>query len=153
MARDDGTSRTRMIRNAGVESASPGEPVAATQEGLAASRIQEIANAMHVSRAHLLRMLKLPRAAIGRKIRRGAMLSAAQAERVMGLEQLIGQVATMVENSGNPRGFEAARWVSEWLEQPVSALGGATPADFMDTVAGQSLVSNLLERSRAGVFA
>lgn len=153
MARDDETSRTRMIRNIGTESASPSERVAAIREGCAAARIEEIAGAMHVSRAHLLRMLKLPRATIGRKIRQGAMLSAAQAERVIGLEQLIGQVAAMVADSGDPMGFEAARWVGEWLEQPVAALGGATPADFMDTVAGRSLVSMLLERSQTGVFA
>lgn len=153
MARDDETARTRLIRNVGVVSASPSERVAAIRAGLAASRIQEIADAMHVSRAHLLRILKLPNATIGRKIRQGVMLSAAQAERVTGLEQLIGQVAAMVADSGDPQGFETARWVGEWLEQPVSALRGATPADFMDTVAGRSLVSMLLERSQAGVFA
>jgi hypothetical protein len=73
--------------------------------------------------------------------------------RVLGLLRLIGQVAVMVEHSGDPKEFDAARWVGGWLERPIPALGGARPADYMETIAGQTLVSKLLMQSQAGVFA
>lgn len=44
-------------------------------------------------------------------------------------------------------------WVGEWLERPSPALGGAKPADFMDTMEGQGLVTRLLLQSQVGVFA
>lgn len=88
-----------------------------------------------------------------RNARKGSMFSTEQSERVIRLECLIGQVAVMVDNSGGSKDFDAARWVGEWLEQPVHALGGAKPADFMGTMTGQALVSSLLIQSLAGVLA
>lgn len=132
--------------------ASPGERVELIRKGVPAIRIEEIVHDMSVSKEHLYGILALPRATTGRKIREGAMLSTDQAERVLGLERLIGQVAVMVEQSGSPEGFNAARWVGDWLEQPISALGGAKPADYMDTREGQELLSRLLAQSQAGVF-
>ncbi|HRH72307.1 MAG TPA: DUF2384 domain-containing protein, partial [Zoogloea sp.] len=101
----------------------------------------------------LVRFLDLRPATIARKIREGEMLSTDQSERVLGLERLIGQVAVMVGDSGDSTGFDAARWVGDWLEQPIPALGGAKPADYMDTIEGQERVSRLLVQSQAGVFA
>lgn len=129
------------------------ERMSLIRNGVPASRIADLAEAMHVSRKHLLDILNLPSTSIRRKIRQGALLTMEQAERVIGLERLIGQVVIMVEDSGDPRGFDAAGWVGEWLERPIAALGGAKPADFMDTMTGQTLVSNLLVQVQAGVFA
>jgi hypothetical protein len=38
--------------------------------------------------------------------------------------------------SGNMGEFDAPRWVSTWLVQPLPALGGLTPASYMDTFEG-----------------
>lgn len=132
--------------------ASPAERVSLIRAGVPASRIQELAAAMHVSQDRLLGMLKLPDASIRRKTRQGVMLSMEQSERVIGLARLIGQVAVMVDDSGDTKDFDAARWVGEWLEQPVAALEGGRPADYMETLTGQTLVSSLLIQSQAGVF-
>lgn len=132
--------------------ASPVERVSFIRAGVSASRLPELVAVMHVSRERLLRMLDLPRSAIRQRPHPGAMLSTEQSERVIGLMQLIGQVAFMVDDAGDPTDFDAARWVGEWLERPVPALGGATPSDYMDTTTGQRLVSNLLVQSLLGVF-
>ena len=66
---------------------------------------------------------------------------------------LIGMVQTMVEQSGEPAGFNAARWVSDWLTSPLPALAGATPASYMDTFEGQKLVAELLSMSQSGAYA
>jgi uncharacterized protein (DUF2384 family) len=94
----------------------------------------------------------LPRATVVRKIKNGETLSPEQSERVIGLERLIGQVAVMVAESGDPAGFDAEQWVGEWLECPLPALGGAKPAEFMDTMEGQELVSKLLAQSQSGAY-
>ena len=133
--------------------ATPEERVSLIRNGVPASRIADLVEAMHISRKRLLDMLNLPDASIRRKIRQGAMLSTEQAERVIGLERLIGQIVSMVEDSGDPKGFDAAGWIGKWLELPVPAFGGAKPADFMDTMTGQTLVSSLLVKVQAGVFA
>ena len=73
--------------------------------------------------------------------------------RVIGLARLVGQVETMVRESGDPAGFDAARWVSAWLKQPNPALGGRRPIELMDTVTGQEVVSGLLTRMQSGAYA
>jgi hypothetical protein len=58
----------------------------------------------------------------------------------------------MVEESGDPAGFDAAHWVADWLAKPLPALGGATPASYMDTFEGQKLVAELLSMSQSGAY-
>jgi putative toxin-antitoxin system antitoxin component (TIGR02293 family) len=132
--------------------ASPGERVAQIRRGVPAIHLEEIRQGTHLSKERLYGMLGFPRATTVRKIRERAVLPIDQGERVLGLEHLIGQVSVMVSESGSEEGFDAARWVGQWLEQPIPALGGAKPADYMDTREGQELVSRILVQSQAGVF-
>ena len=81
------------------------------------------------------------------------MLSKDESEWVLGIETLIETVQAMVEQSGDPSGFNAARWVADWLSNPLPALAGATPASYMDTFAGQKLVTELLSMSQSGAYA
>jgi uncharacterized protein (DUF2384 family) len=60
---------------------------------------------------------------ISRKEKDASLLSKDESERVLGIETLIGMVQAMVEQSGDPAGFDAARWVSDWLSKPLPALG------------------------------
>ncbi|HNA28186.1 MAG TPA: DUF2384 domain-containing protein [Nitrospira sp.] len=133
--------------------ASTAEYVGVIRGKVPATHVDLIVDVTSVPKERLVRILDLRRATIARKIREGEMLSTDQSERVLGLERLIGQVAVMVGDSGDSTGFDAARWVGDWLEQPIPALGGAKPADYMDTIEGQELVSRLLVQSQAGVFA
>ncbi len=133
--------------------ASPAERVRLIREQVPASRLKDLASEMHISQEHLLDMLQLPHASVRRKSRLGATLTTEQGERVIGLECLIGQVATMVEKSGDTINFDAARWVGWWLDQPIPTLGGARPSEFVGILTGQKLLSEVLLQSQAGVFA
>jgi len=97
------------------------------------------------------------RVGIQQRQRRAAQLRRAllqvRDERVLGLLKLVGQVQVMVDESGDPNGFDAAKWVSGWLERPLPALGDRAPAAFMDTAEGQQVVANLLASARSGAFA
>jgi putative toxin-antitoxin system antitoxin component (TIGR02293 family) len=129
------------------------ERVQLIRQGVPASRLEKIVRRMHIPKERLYATLRLPRSTVDRKIRNNETLSAEHSERVIGLERLIGQVEAMVAQSGDPRGFDPSRWIGEWLERPLPALGGAKPADFMDTMQGQELVARLLAQAQSGAYA
>ena len=127
--------------------------IALIRQGIPASTITSLSSRMGMSKEILLNSLGLSRATISRKEKDAIVLSSDESERVLGVENLIVMVQTMVEESGDPTGFDAARWVSEWLTEPLPALGGETPASYMDTFEGQKLVANLLAMIQSGAYA
>ena len=131
----------------------PQARIAVIRHGIPASMISSLSGRMGMSKETLLSSLGLSRATIGRKEKDAALLSKDESERVLGVDTLIGMVQAMVEQSGNPAGFNAARWVSEWLTKPLPALAGETPASYMDTFEGQKLVAELLAMSQSGAYA
>ena len=131
----------------------PLEHVGLVKHGVPALLIELVAGEMGVSKDKLLAILGLPRATIHRKARKNQPLSTEESSRVLGISRLIGQTQAMVETSGNPDGFDAAAWMAQWLDQPLSALGGRRPAELMDTAEGQAIVSNMLSRTQSGAYA
>lgn len=61
-------------------------------------------------------------------------------------------LAGMVQESGNPVGFDAEAWITNWIEQPVPALG-ARPVDLLSSEEGLAKVSAILAQAQAGAFA
>lgn len=127
--------------------------VAMAKRGVPAASISGLAQATGESKERVVALLGLSRATVDRKARASQALSVVESERVIGFAKLVGQAQSMVEVSGEPTGFDAARWVAGWLEQPMPALGGRSPGQYMDTAEGQQIVSDLLERARGGAFA
>lgn len=123
------------------------------REGIPAKIVADLSSVMGMSKESILSSLGLNRATISRKEKVEAVLSKDESEKVLGLGTLINLVQTMVEQSGEPAGFDAARWVSTWLAKPLPALGGKTPASYMDTFEGQKLVTDLLAMSQSGAYA
>jgi hypothetical protein len=44
----------------------------------------------------------------------------------------LAQVEAMVSESGNPEGFDARAWLERWLNEPLPAFDGKTPAEHLD---------------------
>ncbi|WP_425547924.1 type II RES/Xre toxin-antitoxin system antitoxin [Actimicrobium antarcticum] len=133
--------------------ADPQARIAAIRKGIPASMVSSLSAKMGMSKESLLSSLGLSRATISRKEKDATVLSKDESERVLGVETLIGMAQAMVEQSGDPAGFDAARWLSGWLTKPLPALAGATPASYMDTFEGQKLVAELLSMSQSGAYA
>lgn len=131
----------------------PEARIAIIRTGVPAATVDQLSTAMNTTKEFLLSSLGLPRATISRKEKTNMALSSDETERLLGVASLIGKVQAMVEESGNPSGFDAARWLAEWLAKPLPALGGATPGSYMDTFEGQKLVSDLLGMSQSGAYA
>lgn len=131
----------------------PQARIATIRSGIPASIVGELSSRMGMSKELLLGSLGLSRATISRKEKDETALSKDESERVLGVATLIGKVQAMVAESGDPTGFNAAHWVADWLSKPLPALGGATPASYMDTFEGQKLVMELLSMSQSGAYA
>lgn len=129
------------------------ERVEIIRQGLPADILEQIVHKMGISKECLYTALRFPPATIKRKIRNHDKLSVSQTERLIGLESLVGQVEEMVALSGNPKGFNVNHWFGKWVDHPLPALGGAKPADFMDTMEGQKLISKLLAQTQSGAYA
>ncbi len=121
--------------------------------GVSARALVKTGERMGMTKERVLSILQFTRSTFNRRLKEGATLPRDYSERVIGLHKLIGQVEAMVAESGDPAGFDAARWVADWLEQPNPALGNATPASFMDTVEGQELASSVLSKMQSGAYA
>ena len=133
--------------------ASPSERIDLIRKGVPAEIVVTTGIDMGMSKERLLAFLQFPRTTINRKIARNEALPPEFSERMIGLQKLIGQVESIMAESGVDRNFNAAHWVAKWLEQPLPALANAKPADYMDTVEGQELVSGLLARMQSGAYA
>lgn len=132
------------------------EPLARVRiikDGVSTSYVDRMAREMGMPKERLLPALGLSPATVNRRARESKKLSTEDSERVVGMARLVGQVQAMVNDSGDPNGFNAAEWVARWLEEPLAALGGQRPVELMDTTEGQAIVSNLLARVQSGAYA
>jgi len=142
-----------LVDFAGVYQSDPSDRVAMIRAGVPATDAKKLLEKLDVSQGAVLKSLNLSTATLNRKVSKGEALSAEDSERIVGMSKLIGQVQTMVEQSGAPDGFDAVKWVAGWLQTPVAALGGGRPVDYMDTMEGQGMVSALLARMQSGAYA
>lgn len=61
-------------------------------------------------------------------------------------------VQRMVDESGEPTGFDARSWLDRWLTGRVPALGDRRPLDVLSEPDGLEVVSRLLLRAQSGAF-
>ena len=123
------------------------------KSGVGARDAKLILAQLRVPQGEALTALQIPVATVNRKAKTNAHLSSAEGERVLGVGRLLGQLQTMVQESGNPDAFDASAWLSAWMTTPIPALGGARPLDLMDTMTGQALVSQVIAQMQSGAYA
>ena len=61
-------------------------------------------------------------------------------------------VQHVVDESGDPAGFDALAWTTRWLAQPLPALGWACPIEHMSTPEGRALLESLIMRMQSGAY-
>jgi uncharacterized protein (DUF2384 family) len=76
-----------------------------------------------------------------------------EATSALWIAALVEQVKTIVEQSGDPTNFDAYRWVANWINTPVPALGGQLPIGLMQTPEGRELVASILAKMQSGAYA
>lgn len=123
------------------------------KQGVPARLLTTLVDDMQTTQERLYGWLGIARATANRKVKADSLLNRDESERTLGLARLIGQVETVVAESGNPEGFAAAPWLAGWLQRPNAALGGRPPGDFIDTADGRALVSGLIAQMQTGAYA
>ena len=145
--------RTAVLSYLGVYQASPTERINLIKRGISAAEAKRVLSDLAMGQGRALKALNLSPATVNKKAHRDNTLSTAESERVLGVVKLVGQLEAMVQESGNAEGFNAAAWISRWLQEPLAALGGERPIDLMDTMEGQALVSTALAQVQSGAYA
>lgn len=123
------------------------------RSGVKAGDAKQMISDLDLDQRALLGALNLKTATVNRKAARNEALAIDEGERVLGIASLVGQLQAIVEESGDAEGFDAARWLSRWLSEPLPALGGEKPLSLLDTMEGQSLVADTLAKVQSGAFA
>lgn len=123
------------------------------KSGVPSKMVGLISTDMGMTKDRFVKITGLSRATTNRKIASKTDFSVDESERLVGLIKLIGQVESIVRESGVPEGFKAAKWFSDWIEQPAPALGGLKPEELLDTSDGREAVSKLLSQIQSGAYA
>jgi uncharacterized protein (DUF2384 family) len=68
---------------------------------------------------------------------------------------LIRLVERIVRESGSEHavGFRADAWLDRWIQRPLLALGGLTPADMLKKRGGLAIVTRILQQAQSGAYA
>ena len=133
--------------------ASPVARIEMIKSGFPAREAKSMLARLSLQSGEAMRALRLSTATVNRKTAANETLPPEDSERVFGLAKLIGQVQVMVEEAGDSTGFDAEKWISAWLGEPVPALGGRRPIELLDTMEGQALVAQTLARIQSGAYA
>ena len=123
------------------------------KNGVPSGMFTQLARSMVTPNERLTNLMGLSNSTMKRNVRNDAVLSVDAGERLVGLLKLIGQVATIVEESGNPDGFDPATWFATWISAPAAVLGGRKPEEFLDTAEGRETLGRLLAQMQSGAYA
>lgn len=132
--------------------ASAQDRIGVVRAGIRSSIAKRIVDDLDMPAVLTYEALHLPISAINRKATTDTVLRPDESERILGLAKLVGQVEFMAQGMEDVEGFDAQVWTSRWLREPMPALGGATPLDYMGTMEGQALVSDTLARIQSGAY-
>ncbi|MDR3461221.1 MAG: DUF2384 domain-containing protein [Beijerinckiaceae bacterium] len=122
------------------------------KDGIPATEAKRLFIKLPIGQGFGFKALNLSTATVNKKAKQGDTLSRDESERVIGVAKLVGQLEAMIQESGDLSGFDAGAWMARWLTEPLPAFGGARPADLIDTMEGQNLVSSALAKVQSGAY-
>jgi putative toxin-antitoxin system antitoxin component (TIGR02293 family) len=137
-----------------VRHATPIQLVRTEREGVNGRLVKDLAAEMDIAAARFYSILGVPKATLESKVAKGEVISGAGGQAALSMVRLLGQAEAILERSTSPeaKGFDVAKWLGSWIEQPQPALGGRKPADFLDTPTGYEIVSKALGALESGSY-
>ncbi len=146
-------SRSKVLTCLGIFQATPIERIAIIKDGMPARWVEKVLGDFIRRCGRHLSALGLSSASVARKAAVAACLPHPASECVVGIAGLIGQVETMMQESGDPEDFDVTEWFIGWALSPVPALGGVRPIEYLDTSEGRAVVSRLLTQMQSSAYA
>lgn len=134
--------------------ARPTQIMDAERSGVSARLLKDLATEIDIPLARLYKYLGVSKATVEVKAPRNEPLTGTGGQQTLALARLLNQARGIVARSKAPeaRGFDASRWFGTWLETPQPALGGRTPAEFLDTPTGIETVARTLGAIESGAY-
>jgi uncharacterized protein (DUF2384 family) len=124
------------------------------RDGVEGSFVKDLAAGMGIAASRFFVILGLPKATIEKKAAAGQRVAGSGGQAAIGMAKLLATAQRLVSDSTAPqaRGFDAAKWLGRWIEQPQPALGGLKPSDMLDTPTGMAVVARLLGALESGAY-
>lgn len=137
-----------------VARATPLQLVELERHGVAGRFLKDLSRRMDVPAVRMFAMLGIPKATAEKKSSAGEVLSGSGGQASVAMARLLAKAEEMVADSTAEQaaGFDAARWLGQWLGRAQPALGGRKPADLIDTPTGVEIVSRLLGSIESGAY-
>ena len=137
-----------------ISAASPMEIVAIERQGVQGAFIKDLSKRMDLATSRIFAILGVPKATAEKKAAAGELVTGRGGQAAVGMIKLLGIAQGIVENStaSQAKGFDAAKWLGQWIERPQPSLGGRKPADLIDTPTGVEVVARLLGSIESGAY-
>ena len=137
-----------------VAAATPMEMVSAERVGVNSLFLKDVSKHMSVPASRIFDIVGVPKATAEKKAATQAAIAGAGGQAALGLARLLAIANDIVANSTSPdaEGFDAGKWLGQWIERPQPALGGKKPADLIGTPTGLSMVARVLGAIESGAY-
>lgn len=134
--------------------ATPMEMVSAEREGVNSLFLKDLAKHIKMTTMRVFDIVGVPKATAEKKVATQALISGSGGQAALGLARLLAMANGIVANSTAPEaeGFDAGKWLGEWIERPQPALGGQKPADLIGTPTGLAMVERVLGAIESGAY-
>jgi putative toxin-antitoxin system antitoxin component (TIGR02293 family) len=137
-----------------VHDATPMQLIEVERQGIDVAFITDLSKRMDIPEQRFFNYLRIPKATAQRKKTKNAVVDGHAGQAALGMARLAAMAQDMVKESTAPdaQGFDAVRWLGQWIERPQPALDGQRPADLLDTPTGVDLVVRLLGAVQSGAY-
>ena len=116
--------------------------------------LKDLSKRMEIPATRMFDMLGVPKATAEKKSAARELVAGSGGQAAIGVAKLIALAQEIVANSTakEASGFDAARWLGQWLDRPQPSLGGRKPAELIDTPTGVEVVARLLGAIESGAY-
>lgn len=137
-----------------VAAATPMEIVEVERRGVDGMFLKDLSRHMQLPVVRLFNIVGVPKATAEKKVAAKEPITGAGGQAALGLARLLAIATAIVERSTAPEaeGFDAAKWLGQWIERPQPALGGRKPADLVGTPTGLEMVARVLGALESGAY-
>ena len=137
-----------------VASATPMQIVEIQRAAVVGGFIKDMSKRMEITSSRIFSILGVPKSTAELKAAGGKVIAGGGGQAAIGMVKLLGIAQEIVANSTatEAKGFDALRWLGQWIERPQPSLGGRKPADLLDTPTGVEVVARLLGSIESGAY-
>jgi putative toxin-antitoxin system antitoxin component (TIGR02293 family) len=137
-----------------VAAATPMEMVSAERVGVNSLFLKDVSKHMQVPAVRIFDIVGVPKATVEKKAATQEPIAGAGGQAALGLARLLAIANDIVANSTSPEaeGFDAGKWLGQWIERPQPSLGGKKPADLIGTPTGLTMVARVLGAIESGAY-